>query len=283
MKIAHFPNHLPSNNNLVYPQLLDAIRTTDDVVENSLDADAALIWSLLWWGKMSRNRTVWEHYRSQGKPIIVIEVGGLLRNETWKLGINGINRDADFAVDEDYDDSRIDLLGVELKPWHDGEYVLICGQHAHSEQWRDMPDMNQYYKQQVQAVRSQTDRPIVIRSHPRFRERVHFAIDERWFSEQGVEWNVAKHVHKTYDSFDLENQLAHTHCVISHSSNAGITGVICGVPAVVSSHSLAWDVSSPAIGDLRMPDRWDWLSRLTYTEWRADEIGIQWRRIRAKL
>ena len=56
-----------------------------------MDADAALIWSVLWFGQMGKNKEVWDRYRAQGKPVIVIEVGGLIRNETWKLGINGIN------------------------------------------------------------------------------------------------------------------------------------------------------------------------------------------------
>ena len=99
MKISHFPNNLPGNANEVYPQLIDAIQATDTLVEGDMDADAALIWSVLWYGKMSANKRVWDHYRAQNKPVIVIEVGGLIRNTTWKLGINGINRDADFAVD----------------------------------------------------------------------------------------------------------------------------------------------------------------------------------------
>ena len=99
MKISHFPGNLPNNAQEVYPQLIDAIQQTDTLVENDLDADAALIWSVLWYGKMGANKRVWDHYRAQNKPVIVIEVGGLIRNTTWKLGINGINRDADFAVE----------------------------------------------------------------------------------------------------------------------------------------------------------------------------------------
>jgi len=34
---------------------------------------------------------------------------------------------------------------------------------------------------------------------------------------------------------------------------------------------------------LSKPDRHNWLNRMTYTEWFADEIGVQWNRIRAKL
>src|SRR6056300_699096 len=127
MKISHFPSNLPNNAKEVYPQLVDAIQQTDTLVENNMDADAALIWSVLWFGKMSGNKRVWEHYRAQGKPVIVIEVGGLIRNETWKLGINGINQDADFALDVGVNPDRVKKLGVEIQPWvtDDKPYILI--------------------------------------------------------------------------------------------------------------------------------------------------------------
>ena len=284
MKISHFPDNLPGNAKEVYPQLVNAIQQTDTLVENDMDADAALIWSVLWFGKMGANKAVWDHYRARNKPVIVIEVGGLIRNETWKLGINGINRDADFAVDAYMPGDRVKKFGIVLQPWkQDGEYVLICGQHGHSEQWRSMPDMDTYYRNTIAEIRRVTDKPIVVRSHPRYRESLHWACDMQWYKEQGVTWNIPKHVQQTYDSFDLEHMLKHTHFTVSHSSNAGITSIIHGVPAVVSESSLAWDVSTKMDSWLSKPDRHNWLNRMTYTEWFADEIGVQWNRIRAKL
>jgi len=286
MKISHFPNNLPTNNDLVYSRVLSAIEKTDMLVENNMNADAALIWSVLWFGRMSANKRVWDHYRAQGKPVIVIEVGGLIRNKTWKLCINGINRDAEFAIDQGYDDSRLKLFGLDsVANWRkDGEYVVIAGQHAHSLQWEHMPNMETYYKQIVEEIRTHTNKPIVLRSHPRFRENIHFPVtNSDWFKQQDCEWNIAKQVHNTYDSFDFEDQLKHTYCVYSHSSNAGLTSIINGVPAVVSKHSLAYDVGSPSIDKLKRADRYDWLCCMSYIEWFADEIEVQWKRIRNKL
>ena len=136
MQVSHYPQNLPNNAHMVYPQLIEAIKSTDTLVEGSMDSDVALIWSVLWSGKMSENKKVWDHYRNQGKPVIVIEVGGLVRNKTWKLGINGVNRDADFAVDTYEGSDRLVKLGLIKQPWkHTGEYVLVCGQHGDSQQW----------------------------------------------------------------------------------------------------------------------------------------------------
>ena len=284
MKISHFPNNLPGNAKEVYPQLIEAIGKTDELVTSSMDADAALIWSILWYGKMGGNKRVWDHYREQNKPVIVIEVGGLIRNGTWKLGINGINRDADFAVEDYMPSDRLSKFGIVLQRWkEDGEYVLICGQHGHSQQWINMPDMDTYYKTTIEEVRKFTDKPIVVRSHPRFREGLHWACNMNWYKERNVTWNIPKHVQQTYDSFDLEHMLKHTYCTISHSSNAGISSVIAGVPAVVSESSLAYEVGTEMGSWLSKPDRANWLNKMSYIEWFPDEIGIQWNRIREKL
>ena len=285
MKISHFPNFLPSNQDMVYPQLIEAITSTDELVVGDMEADVALIWSVLWFGKMSGNKRVWDHYRAQGKPVVVIEVGGLIRNETWKLGINGINRDADFALDVGVNPDRVKQLGVETKPWvfKEKEYILVCGQHAHSLQWEGMPDMNTYFKETVTEIRAHSDRPIVLRSHPRFRENLHFTVeDPQWFKDQGCEWNIAKKVQKTYDSFDLENQLNETFLTVSHSSNAGINSIIQGIPAIVSKHSLAHDMTS-SYSERIFTKRREWLIDMCNIEYRADEISVAWDRIRQKL
>jgi hypothetical protein len=178
---------------------------TDQIIEASYDADAALIWSVLWNGRMSRNQNVWKHYRSKNKPVIVIEVGGLVRNVTWRLSINGITRSAIFPKVEKLDYNRPKMLNLSILPWHTGDYVLICGQHGKSEQWVNMSPMNEYFKQTVLDIRKHTNRPIVIRSHPRFRENIFFNVDKEFFDQNKIEWNIPKHIQKTYDSFDLEN------------------------------------------------------------------------------
>tara|TARA_R110000868_G_scaffold197308_1_gene443445 strand:- start:607 stop:1464 length:858 start_codon:yes stop_codon:yes gene_type:complete len=285
MKISHFPNFLPSNQDMVYPQLIEAITSTDELVVGDMEADVALIWSVLWFGKMSGNKKVWDHYRAQGKPVVVVEVGGLIRNGTWKLGINGVNRDADFALDVGVNPDRVKQLGVETKPWvfKEKEYILVCGQHAHSLQWEGMPDMNTYFKETVTEIRAHSDRPIVLRSHPRFRENLHFTVeDPQWFKDQGCEWNIAKKVQKTYDSFDLENQLNETFLTVSHSSNAGINSIIQGIPAIVSKHSLAHDMTS-SYSERIFTKRREWLIDMCNIEYRADEISVAWDRIRQKL
>ena len=60
------------------------VNAGETVVENDMDADVAIIWSVLFQGNMSRNKQVWEHYRKHNKPVIVLEVGVVKRNITWR-------------------------------------------------------------------------------------------------------------------------------------------------------------------------------------------------------
>lgn len=285
MKISVWPSQVPANGFNIYQDLISYINKTDQTVVGTYDADAALIWSVLWNGRMSRNQTVWNRFREKNKPVIVIEVGGLIRNTTWRLSINGITRSALFPK-VNIDKSRVDKLGIKLKPWHSGDYVLICGQHARSEQWKNMPDMNEYYKQTVLEIKKYTDRPIIIRSHPRYRENIFFNIDKDFFNSHNVEFNMPKHIQKTYDNFDLESILAHSHCTISYSSNSGLTSIIEGTPAIVSKESLAFPVATDQIANINTlltPDREEWLIDLCHKEWYEDELENAWIGIRKQL
>ena len=105
-------------------------------VDNSDDADVDVIWSVLFSGRMAANKAIWERNASNARPTIVLEVGGINRGTTWKVGLNGINRDAYFGPCGNNDD-RHRLLGLSLTHWRtDGEFILICGQHDKSLQWQ---------------------------------------------------------------------------------------------------------------------------------------------------
>jgi len=236
------------------------------VVYNDNTADVDCIWSVLFNGRMARNKTIWENK----KPTIVLEVGGIKRGTTWKVGLNGINRDAYFG-EQDNDRSRADSLGLVCKPWRsNGDFILICGQHDKSLQWQNMLPMSNWFLNTYDEIRKHTDRPIVFRPHPRCRlEHIERGLKHVYRQEP-------KHVNGTYDSFDMG--FDNTHCTISYSSNPGIHSIIEGVPAFVSTHSLAYDVANDIdflhdIENPMMPDRQQWLNDYAHTEYTVEEIS----------
>ena len=237
-----------------------------DVLYNDINADVNVIWSVLWNGRMARNEAIW----NQTKPVIVLEVGGIKRGTTWKVGLNGINRDAYFG-DIGNSNDRATLLNLEVKPWRtDGEYILIAGQHDKSLQWQTMPRMSNWFLNTYDEIRKHTDRPIIFRPHPRCRlEHIERGLKNVYRQEP-------RHVTNTYDDFDMgfDNVWA----TISYSSNPGIHSIIEGVPAFVSTHSLAYPVGNDIdfLHDIEqpvMPDRTQWLNDYAHTEWTLDEIA----------
>jgi len=245
------------------------------------DADVHVIWSVLFHGRMANNRSVWDNCRVRGKPVIVLEVGGIKRGTTWKVGVNGINRDAYFGPNMGHDNSRSDLLKLKVKPWRTkGEYILICGQHDKSLQWQNMPRMSNWFLNTYDELRKHTDRPIIFRPHPRCR-LPHI--------ERGLKY-VYRHepvkIDSSYDDFDMGfNDI---HATISWSSNPGIHSIIDGVPSFVGPSSLAYPVANTDLSQIEnplMPDRTEWLNNYAYTEYTLDEIaqGIPLKRLTSKL
>jgi hypothetical protein len=250
-----------------------------DVVVNGNDG-IDVIWSVLWNGRMAGNRSIWERNISQSKPTIVLEVGGIKRGTTWKVGLNGINRDAYFGPSGN-NSTRADELRLKVKPWrYDGTYILIAGQHDKSLQWQNMPRMSQWVMDTIENIQAHTDRPIIFRPHPRCRLE---SIERQY---KNVYRQEPVHLSGTYDDFDMKfNDI---YCTVSWTSNPGIHSVIEGVPAYTSTSSLAWDVSIKSltnINNLPQPDRQQWLNDYAHTEWTVEEIsqGIPLKHLTSKL
>ena len=272
------------NSRPVFDAFATSITSSDGIICDSTDiddADVHVIWSVLFHGRMANNRRVWDNCRARGKPVIVLEVGGIKRGTTWKVGLNGINRDAYFGPDMGYNSERSNLLNLKVNPWRkDGEYILIAGQHDKSLQWQNMPRMSNWFLQTYDEIRKHTDRPIIFRPHPRCRlEHI----------ESGLKYVYRQdpaHIGGTYDDFDMG--FDNVYCTISWSSNPGIHSVINGVPAFVGPSSLAYDVAGHHLQHIEHPQtpvRTQWLNNYAWTEYTVEEIasGLPLKRLTSKL
>lgn len=284
MRLEVWTEYGPLNSKPIFNAFINSLHDAGDQVylNRSGNADVAVIWSVLWRGRMEQYQRIWKEYRSKGKPVIVIEVGGLRRNQSFKIGINGINRDADFA-DQTFDDKRWPLFKHELKPWHPtGDIIVICGQHDASEQWKGLPRMENWIVQQINEIRKYTTRPILVRPHPRNQ----ISFDPKRFTN--VKVRMPKRDYRTYDDTDFKKTLERTWAVVNHSSNPAMEAVIRGIPVFVSESSLCHDVGNTNLLDINtpaMPNRLNWAHRLSYTEWFREEIeaGLPWSRIKKRL
>ena len=82
--------------------------------ENSMTADCAVIWSVLWAGRMAQNQAVYKHYRAQGRPVIIVEIGALQRGITWKVAVNNVTAAGYYGHTTNLDWDRPRKLGISM-------------------------------------------------------------------------------------------------------------------------------------------------------------------------
>jgi hypothetical protein len=265
MRVAYFPNQCALNSVPVMQAMLDSLRSAGHTVEpNSLDADAVIIWSVLWSGRMAANKQVYEQYRSQNKPVIIADVGALYRGETWKIAVNHINRLGYYGHTENLDMDRPRKLGISLAiNLTKNPTILIAAQHRHSLQLADQ-NHETWIMGQVDAIRAVSDRPIVIRPHPR--SPINSNSQHKFISIE-----KPKKIDGTYDSYNMHFDY---HAVVNYCSAPGIQAAISGTRPVVGPDSLASPVSV-SIADIDRPyytDRDQWLIEICHTEYTLQEI-----------
>jgi len=284
MKIAVFPETCAQAGKSVMSAFIESIRNENIVIcknDERPQADIVVMWSWLL-GIYGRD-AIYDHYKKTNTKFLILEVGALQRNKSWKVAINGINRDANFG-NQNVDDNRLSMFNLVPYPWHqDGDHIIVCGQNEKSIAW-NQGNMAEWTNKMVDWIRSQTDRPIWFRPHPRF--SVHFAEakEKKIFVSQPKRLKLVG----TTDEVDFAQALTRAHAVVNFNSNPAIESVLAGVPVYVDQSSLCWEVGNAIGGDVNnpaKPDRTEWLKKISYTEWLVEEIkqGLPWRRLRPHL
>lgn len=286
MKISVFLDNSSLAGKTIFEYFIQSLKNDHiNVVYNSTEADVAVIWSVLWHGRMKKNQHIWNYFKAKNKPVIVLEVGCIKRNQTWKIGLNGVNRLASFG-NCNSDSSRISKLGINLKPWKtSGNKIIICGQHGNSEQWNGMPLISDWMIDITRELKKYTNKKIILRPHPRFKVNPDYSKE---FSNVLI--MNPKQIPGTTDDFNFNEILDDAFAVVCYNSGPGIQSVMNGVPVFVDKSSLAYPVGID-INELHRienplyPDRTQWINDISYTEWTIDEIirGIPWDRIKTML
>ena len=265
MKIAYFPKQTALDSEPVWRAFLEsAKRFGYDPVENATDADAAVIWSVLWNGRMRGNQQIFHHYRNKGKPVFILEVGSLKRGQTWKVALNNITRDGVYPNRGLLDLNRYKKLSIDLLPVRENRRseILIACQHLSSHQWEGQPSIQEWVNKTISAVKSHTDRPIVVRMHPRFPFPSRFL---------GARVEMPRKRSPNPNDFDFSFDY---HCIINHNSGPSIQAPLNGTPVICDPSSLAWPVSSKFedLETICLPERENWFHQLCHTEWTVEEI-----------
>lgn len=247
--VTYFPLQCALNSGPVISAVMSSLQNLGfEVLSSSYDADIAVIWSVLWSGRMAANQDVYRYYRSQGRPVVCIEVGALHRGVTWKIALNNVNADGYYGHQLDQDPDRPAKLGIRLQTnsVNHGR-VLVAGQHNRSLQLEGV-DQEAWYLKQIENI----DKQVVVRPHPRC------PLDRNRFPKHVI-WEQPQRLADTYDSFNIHWDFD---AVINYNSGPGIQAAIVGVTPVVDQTSLAYGIQ----------DREQWLIDICHTEYTVEEI-----------
>ena len=277
--IAYFPLQAAGNSGPVMAAMLESLHGAGiRSEENSMTSDAVIIWSVLWSGRMAKNREIYQHYRNLGRTVIVIDIGSLRRGVTWKVAVDNITALGHYGHTQDLDWDRPARLGVNLGTVHrSGSHIVIAAQNSASLQVQDLHSIESWISQQIDEIRKHTDRAIRVRPHPRSR----LAVSQL---PTNVTVEFPRPVPNTYDSFDMQFDC---HAIVNYNSGPGIQAAVQGVRPMVHSSSLAHPVSV-SIQDIERPydiNRDQWLVEICHTEYTVEEIaqGLWLKRLRDRL
>lgn len=264
MKFKLYREHGALNSSPVFDALSRALKRLGHQ-EVSNNEDCSVIWSVLWHGRMSNNRQIYEKNKKEGKQTLILEVGNFKRNITWRLSLGHINNFGIFGNDIDLNVHRLEKLGIKLEEEKTSrsDTILIACQHDKSLQWEGMPPVHQWANQTISKIKQYTNRPIIVRPHPR-------CTLKGTIQDAGLDLPVK--VANTYDDYNIDYNY---HCVINYNSGPCIQAAIRGVPIICHSSSLAYDVSDiiENIEHVKLKPRDKWLLKLAHTEWTVEEIA----------
>lgn len=267
MRIAYFPKQTAQQSEPVWQAFLNSCKFFGITpIENSLDADCVLIWSVLWRGRMLANKKVYEHYRYLNKPVFILEVGSLHRGITWKVSVNNITKLGIYANDDNFIANRYKKLNINLGEYKINQHrpILVTGQHDQSLQWTYNGTCTNYIIQKIKEIREFYNDLIVVRPHPRN------IIDQNFGNNIILE--VPNKIPDTYDQYDLNFNYR---AIVNYNSGVGIQAAIHGVPIICDESSLASDLSVN-FSNLSKPtlvDRQHWFEKILHTEWTVEEIA----------
>lgn len=263
MKVKLYKEYGALNSGPVFAALEQGFKRLGcTMVDNAADID--VIWSVLWQGRMRANKNVYDLAKSQGRPVLIIEVGNFFRGRTWRLSFDNINGLGSFANHKNLDFDRAKKLGISLRPeaTNRKKEILIIGQHHNSLQWSNKNSMAEWATRTVEQIREHTDRPIILRPHPRNPFSINIP---------GIKLEHPKQIPGTYDDFNFD---PFYHCVINFNSGPAVRAGIEGVPVITDTSSLAYPISSSlaSIENPQLSDRQEWFLKLCHTEWTIPEL-----------
>lgn len=156
---------------------------------------------------------------------------------------------------------------LSLRDWRQtGNHILICTQRNGGWSMKGLGVID-WLNQTVAEIKKHTDRPIVVRPHPGDKNAKTYLVENNPLWHKSTNPNILD---------DLQNAWA----VVVYNSTPGVAASIQGVPAFITDPlprtSQAFGVADTDLSLLEkptMPDRQQWIERLSMCHWSYDELS----------
>lgn len=289
----------PSNKNLEKNEILSkfpmgvAYLGEDQVVIHEerrlLDADVAL---MVGWvhedSKQSSHldfrRMIIEHQKRQGKKVLLADSNLFLyRDKTnphhyLRYSFDGIFPNTGNYCDKDIDPSRwpkiANTMGLTMKDYRtDGKHILLCLQRNGGWSMGGF-DVIEWTAKTIKEIRKHTDREIIIRAHPGDKSSKKYLAPNNLIKKIGL----LKGVRLSKEGIELVQDLKNCWAVVNHNSSPTVGAALEGYPIFVTDpeRSQCAEIANLNLADIEnpsLPDRQQWINRLSMFHWNFDEIS----------
>lgn len=182
-----------------------------------------------------------------------------------RYSLDGVYYNTDNYANVGSDSSKWQMISQRLKlnlePWtNQGQHILVCGQRDGGWAMKGV-DMPVWILNTVKTIRQHTDRPVVVRPHPKNPIRPELI---RQFANVSLSQNQL-----------LQQDLQNAWASVFFNSSSCVASVLAGVPVFAEDPDcVAWTVANhdlSAIEKPLRPERQQWLYDLSAAHWTDDE------------
>ena len=256
----------------------DTLEVIDKGGDITLDCDVVAFCGV-------KSREIYQAYTRASIRVVYFDKGYSRHSRTddvrgweyWRWAVNSHQPTCKFRPD--YPSDRLALLaaaghGWEFKPWRKkGNHVVIAGSSQKYHDFYQLKPPADYYQKLSKYLNGYTDRQIVYRPKPSFKDAAPIL---------GAGYSMKE---------SISTALEGAHCLVTHGSNACFEAMLAGVPSIIIGEAVAKPISSVSIKEIESPrlasdeERSAWLRWLSYQQFTENEMksGLAWEVIRDQL
>lgn len=176
------------------------------------------------------------------------------------------------SSDQKWNQIRYDLKMPNMLPYRTaGNHILICLQRDGGWNMKG-EDLERWLVITVKRIRAVSNRPILIRPHPK-----------RPMKETVAKVTSFPEVYVSVPPSTLDQDLEGAWAAVFYNSSSSVAAILKGIPVFVTDEdAVTWDVANNDVRDIqnpRLPDREQWLYDLAACHWSDEELrqGLVWK------